>query len=124
MFRSAVATLPAQNIERAKAFYRDTLGFAVAQEDQDGSVRFAVGETMLMVYPSQFAGTNQATAAGLGVDDVSAVVAELRGKGVRFEDYDLGEIKTVDGIVTMPDGSRGAWFKDPEGNIIGIFDGE
>ncbi len=83
-----------------------------------------MGDTTLVVYPSQFAGTNQATAAGLGVDDVEEVVIDLRDKGIRFEEYDFGDFRTVDGIFTAPDGTRGAWFKDTEGNIIGLFDGE
>lgn len=64
-----------------------------------------------IIYPSQFAGTNRATAAGLAVQDFDAAIAELRSNGVVFEDYDLGEdFQTVDGIVTAPGGMRSAWF--------------
>ncbi len=76
---------------------------------------------MFLVYPSEFAGTSQATALGLQVGDIDAVVAELRSRGVEFQEFDFGEAKTVDGILAMPDGSRGAWFADTEGNIIGVF---
>ncbi len=124
MFREAVATLPAGDINRASKFYEEVLGFDVAPQGTDGSVRVRVGKNWIMVYPSEFAGTNQATAAGIGVEDVSAAVAHLRGRGVQFEEYDMGEIKTVDGVVTLPDGSKGAWFKDTEGNIVGLFDGD
>jgi len=72
------------------------------------------------VYPSQFAGTNQATAAAWQVDDLAAVVAALRERGVVFEEYDLGEIRTVDGIAVAPDGTKAAWSRDSEGNILGI----
>ncbi len=123
MFRGATATLPASDIDRAKKFYEDTLGFAVSDWEGDGSVKVKVGESWFGVYPSQFAGTNQATAVGIGVEDVEAAVAALRDKGVVFEEYDFGEFKTVDGIITMPDGTKGAWFKDTEGNIIGLNDG-
>ncbi len=123
MFLAATATLPASDIERAKKFYGDTLGFAVSDWEGDGSVKVKVGESWFGVYPSQFAGTNQATAVGIGVEDVEAAVAALRDKGVVFEEYDFGEFKTVDGIITMPDGTKGAWFKDTEGNIIGLNDG-
>ena len=74
-----------------------------------------------MLYPSAFAGTNQATAAGFMVDDFDATVAELRSNGVVFEEYDLGEgMATIDGVITLPDGNKGAWFKDSEGNILGL----
>lgn len=78
---------------------------------------------MFFLYPSQFAGTNEATALMLQVDDLDQSIAELRSKGVAFEAYDFGDIKTVDGIMTNPDGSRSAWFKDLDGNIIGIGSG-
>ncbi len=121
VFDMVVATLPASDIDRAKIFYRDQLGFEIDREDMDGSVRFRAGTAGFLVYPSAFAGTNQATAAGIGVKDFDAAEAELRRKGIRFEEYDLEGIQTVDGILTLPDGTRAAWFKDTEGNIIGLF---
>lgn len=123
VFLGAMATLPAEDLERAKKFYGETLGFELADWEGDGSIKVRVGDTWFGVYPSQFAGTNQATAVGIGVEDTEAAVSALRGRGVMFEEYDLGEIKTVDGIITMPDGTKGAWFKDSEGNIIGLNDG-
>lgn len=123
MFLGAAATLPAGDIDRAKTFYGETLGFEVTDWQGDGSVKVQVGESWFSVYPSQFAGTNQATAVGIGVEDVEAAVSTFRDRGVVFEEYDSGEIKTVDGIMTMPDGTKGAWFKDTEGNIVGLFDG-
>ena len=74
-----------------------------------------------MLYPSGFAGTNQATAAGWQVDDIEAVVAGLKANGVEFQEYDFDELKTVDGIATLPDGLKGAWFIDSEGNILSVF---
>ena len=124
VFREAVATLPAADIGRARKFYAETLGLEVTDQGEDGSARVQVGGSWVMVYPSQFAGTNQATALGIGVADVAEAVAHLRERGIEFEEYDFGEFKTVDGIITMPDGSHGAWFKDTEGNIVGLFDGE
>ncbi|MDR9451043.1 MAG: VOC family protein [Acidimicrobiia bacterium] len=123
MFRAAMATLPATDIDRARTFYQG-LGFEVGESEDDGSSRIQVGDTWIMLYPSAFAGTNQATAVGIGVDDVPAAVADLRGRNVQFEEYDFGEMKTVDGIITMPNGQKGAWFKDTEGNIVGLFDGD
>jgi len=121
VFDAIAATLPAADMARAKAFYRDKLTLEPYQEEADGSARYQVGETMLLIYPSEFAGTNQATAAGFAVSDIETVVSDLKGRGVAFDDLDYGELKTVDGIMTLPGGTRGAWFKDSEGNTIGVF---
>ena len=111
--------LPASDMARARAFYEQTLELPVVEEDL-GGVTFRCGEgSALLVYPSEFAGTNKATAAAFRVDDLDAVMSRLRERGVVFEDYDLPELKTVDGVATFGD-SRGAFFTDPEGNIIGL----
>ncbi len=116
------AGLPAADIERAKAFYEGTLGLPVVQ-DLEGALMFACGNgTMFFVYPSEFAGTNKATAAGFQVDDIQAVMEELRGKGVTFEEYDMPGLKTVDGVATLGP-SKSAWFKDTEGNILALVQG-
>lgn len=121
MFDAIAATLPAADMTRAKAFYREKLAMEPFQEEADRSARYQVGETMFLIYPSEFAGTNKATAAGFSVSDIETVVSDLRGHGVAFDEFDYGEAKTVDGIMTLPGGTRGAWFKDSEGNTIGIF---
>ena len=116
------AGLPAADIERAKAFYEGTLGLPIVQ-DLEGALMFACGNgTMFFVYPSEFAGTNKATAAGFQVDDIQAVMEELRGKGVTFEEYDMPGLKTVDGVATLGP-SKSAWFKDTEGNILALVQG-
>jgi predicted enzyme related to lactoylglutathione lyase len=121
MFMGAGATLPVSDLARAKAFYRDVLGLEPFQEEPGGSARYRVGDTMFMLYPSEFAGTNRATAMGLQVEDIDAAVAELRSRGAEFQDLDLGDVRTVDGVVTLPGGGRGGWFTDTEGNVIGVF---
>ena len=73
-----------------------------------------------MLYASQFAGTNQATAASLDVNDFDAAVEQLRSRGVAFEEYDMGEFRTENGVLTLPTGQKAAWFKDSEGNILAI----
>lgn len=118
------AALPASDIARAKEWYHQRLGLAPTEESPDGGLFYETGGTRFTVYPSAFAGTNQATAAGFSVDDFDAAISELRSNGVVFEEYDFGEdLKTVDGIATTPDGNRIAWFKDSEGNILGIGEG-
>ncbi len=115
------ATLPASDLERAKAWYASMFDIEPVETTPDGSYWFEFDGTRFMVYASQFAGTNQATAAAVGVDDVEAAVADLRSRGAVFEDYDFGDdFRTVDGILTSPEGRRTAWLKDSEGNILGI----
>ena len=115
------ATLPASDMERAKAWYSSVLQLEPKEITEDGSAWYEVGGTSFLVYASQFAGTNQATAAAIGVDDVEATVKELKARGAVFEDYDFGEdFRTVDGILTNPSGRKMAWLKDSEGNILGI----
>lgn len=114
-----MATLPAKDIVRARQFYEDVLGFDVAQEGPDGILYHARGSAFFL-YPSTFAGTNQATAVSFQVDDLPRLVDELRGKGVSFQEYDMPGLKTSNGIAEMPDGMTGAWFTDTEGNIISL----
>lgn len=111
-------TIPASNLARARRFYEETLGFVVDMVTPAGVI-YRAKDSMLFVYPSPFAGTNKATAAGFRVDDLPAIVADLKARGVSFEQYDLPDYKMVDGILRNPMGSS-AWFKDSEGNIIGL----
>ena len=116
-------TLPAADLARAKAWYSDKLGLEPVSEDAElGSAMYEVGGSRFLVYMSEFAGTNQATAANFTVEDFDNVVDQLRAKGVQLEDLDFGEMgATVDGVITSPDGSgKGAWFKDSEGNILAV----
>ncbi len=113
--------LAASDIGRARAWYREKLGLEPTRVGEGGDATYTTGGSEFLLYPSEFAGTNQATAAAWRVDDCAKAVAELKARGVVFEDYDFGEIKTVDGLLHLPDGSVGAWFKDSEGNILGLF---
>lgn len=88
------------------------LGFEPVGPQSDG--------TFFFVHPSDFAGSNQATGLAFMVPDIEAEMAELRQRGVRFEEYDLPGFRTVDGVATRPNGTRMAWFKDTEGNLIGL----
>ena len=113
------ASLAVTDIDRARAFYADTLGFPIARESEGGILFQGGGNSAFFVYPSQFAGTNKATSMAVNVTDFDDVVAELRGKGVTFIDYDFGDFKTENGVVQTPEGPA-AWFADPDGNIIGL----
>jgi catechol 2,3-dioxygenase-like lactoylglutathione lyase family enzyme len=115
----AVPTIAVSDLGRARKFYEETLGLKFMDETP-GGIRFQAGKgTWLFVYPSQFAGTNQATCMSFEVDDLVATVKDLRDRGVTFEEYDFPGLKTVDGIADMGE-EKGAWFKDLDGNILAI----
>jgi catechol 2,3-dioxygenase-like lactoylglutathione lyase family enzyme len=111
-------TLPASDMARAKAWYEEKLGLTPYNESPAG-MSYRTGNTRFDVYPTQYAGTAQNTAAGWIVDDVEKVVEELRGRGVVFEEYDFPGLKTVNGVAEI-EGERAAWFKDSEGNILAV----
>jgi catechol 2,3-dioxygenase-like lactoylglutathione lyase family enzyme len=113
------ATIAVTDLDRAKEFYGGTLGLAPKEERSDGVV-YESGGTWVLVYPSRFAGTNQATSMTFEVSDVEAVVEELVGRGVAFEQYDFPGLKTDARGIAEIQGERGAWFKDPDGNIIAV----
>ena len=120
------ATLPAQDVGRARAFYVGKVGLPASEspslEASDGRVGLMVGDgvNQLFVYPARTRSSGEFTQAVIQVPDVRAVVEEMRGRGVEFEEYDTPETRTVDGIARTPDGGEGAWFIDSEGNLVGI----
>lgn len=115
------ATLPASDFARAKAWYAEKLDLLpFAEDDQPGGAWYESGGVRFLLYQSTFAGTNRATAASFAVDDFEAAVAFLRDRGVTFEEYDFGDFKTENGVLTLPDGNQGAWFQDSEGNVLAI----
>lgn len=117
------ASLPASDLQRAMAWYADKLDLKPVDENE-GAVWYESGGSRFLVYQSQFAGSNQATAAGFAVDDFDAALSMLRDRGVTLENFDLGpDLATEDGVVTLPDGSKAAWFKDSEGNILAVSNG-
>jgi predicted enzyme related to lactoylglutathione lyase len=114
-----VPYLPAADIARARKFYEEKVGL-VAREEVAGGVIYECGNgSWVFLYPSGGAGTSKASQAFWQVDDVEAEVADLRSRGVVFEEYDLPGVKTVNGIATGG-GARAAWFKDSEGNILAV----
>jgi catechol 2,3-dioxygenase-like lactoylglutathione lyase family enzyme len=116
--------IPAKDVQKTRRFYEDVLGFSVQKEDPYG-ITYQSGGTQFNLYETQFAGTAQHTLIGWGVDDIESVVDDLASKGVTFEQYDMGELKTnAKGIADMArrSGEKGAWFKDPEGNILSLWE--
>jgi catechol 2,3-dioxygenase-like lactoylglutathione lyase family enzyme len=121
MFESATAhaTVAVSDLDRARKFYQDALGFEVMEERADGVTYKDGAGGWFLVYPSQFAGTAKSTYMSFDVANVEEAVKELRDRGVVFEDYDMPGLKTVDGIAEIQ-GAKGAWFKDPDGNILAV----
>jgi catechol 2,3-dioxygenase-like lactoylglutathione lyase family enzyme len=114
--------LPASDLERAKRWYSDKLGLDPVEEDEYGGAQYETGGGTFLVYTSEFAGTNKATAAGFRVENFDAAIAELRANGVVFEEVEFAELgASVDGVISTPDGKdKAAWFKDSEGNILSL----
>jgi catechol 2,3-dioxygenase-like lactoylglutathione lyase family enzyme len=121
-----VTRLPAQDLERARAFYADKLGLEPAEE-RPGGLRYQLPGSEFVLFASAGAPSGDHTQMAFEVDDLAVVVAELRRRGVVFEEYDLPGLATVDGIAHIEGnypskgtGERGAWFRDSEGNMLGI----
>jgi len=115
------ATIPAKDLEGTRRFYEDVLGCQILRETPAG-ISYRTGDSFFDLYPTQFAGTAQHTLGGFVVGDVDAKVAELVANGVTFEQYDMPGLKTDENGIADLGGERGAWFKDPEGNILSIFE--
>ena len=114
------AYIPAADIARARKFYEEKLGFK-PKEEVAGGVIYEFGEgTLSFMYPTPNAGTSKASQAFWRVDDVEREVAELKARGVKFEEYDFPGLKTVNGVATGETG-KAAWFKDSEGNIMAVI---
>jgi catechol 2,3-dioxygenase-like lactoylglutathione lyase family enzyme len=112
--------LPATDLERARRFYAEKLGLKPAQQRPDGLRYDCADGTAFFLFPTSRSNRSGHTQAGIEIPDIEAAVAELKSRGVVLEEYDTPELKTVDGIATEPDGTRAAWFKDSEGNLLGL----
>ena len=114
-------TLPATDMQRAKDFYQNKLGLQLKESnDEAEALTFACGNgTSLVVYKRGAPPKAENTAAHFRVSGLEAEMQALRDKGVVFEEYDYPTLKTVNGVADMG-GIKGAWFKDSEGNIIGL----
>ena len=113
------ATLAVKDLAAARRFYEDVLGLHDTIMEADYAVVYKSGDSAIQVYPSQYAGTNQATAATWDVQDIAAVVEDLKSKGVSFEKFDMpAEAGSWDGDVLVSENEKAAWFKDPDGNTL------
>jgi len=110
--------VPAADVERARAYWEGILGFRPTTV-LPTAVIYECLDSWFAISRSSGAGTSQATALAFMSEDLEADVADLKGRGVTFEEYDYPTLRTVDSIAQMA-GFRAAWFKDSEGNIVGL----
>ena len=121
--RDVVATIAVRDLKAARRWYEEKLGLAVLSLEGDEAVTYRAGESKLLVYRSQFAGTNKATAATWTIDgDLDAEVRALKGKGITFEHYEFPDVRHEGDVHVLGD-TRAAWFKDPDGNILALVTG-
>jgi catechol 2,3-dioxygenase-like lactoylglutathione lyase family enzyme len=111
--------LPATDLERAKRFYADKLGLTPESEGPDGLFYRCGGGTRFLVFPSRGTASGTHTQMTWNTTAIEAAVAELKARGVVFEDYDTPEVKTINSVATLGQ-SKGAWFKDSEGNMLAL----
>jgi catechol 2,3-dioxygenase-like lactoylglutathione lyase family enzyme len=114
-----VPYIPVADVARARKFYEDKIGLTPKEQYAGGLIYECGDGSWVFMYPSAGAGTSKASTAFWAVADVVAEVAELKSRGVLFEEYDMPGIKTVNGIASGG-GAKTAWFKDTEGNILAI----
>lgn len=110
------AYIPASDVARARKFYEQLVGLT-PKEDYAGGVIYECGGAEVFLYPTDNAGTSKASQAYWQVDDVEAEVAELKSRGVVFEEY---EGMAMRNSIAAGGGAKTAWFKDTEGNILAI----
>jgi len=114
------AYLPVSDVARARKFYEEKLGFKPKQEVAGGVIYEFGQHTACFLYPTPNAGTSKASQAFWQVEDIEREVAELKARGVTFEEYNAPHLKTVNSIATGG-GAKSAWFKDTEGNILAVI---
>jgi catechol 2,3-dioxygenase-like lactoylglutathione lyase family enzyme len=119
--RMIVPTIPVSDLDRARLFYGETLGLEQLWENP-ASIRFRAGPSSEVSTFKRPGLTTEHTLAHFEVDDIEAAVRELEGKGVAFVDYTEGPLVTT-GHIAQLGPARGAWFRDPDGNFLGLRQG-
>jgi catechol 2,3-dioxygenase-like lactoylglutathione lyase family enzyme len=121
--KDAMATIAVRDMNAARKFYEGTVGLKLVNDMMPEAVTFKSGSSKVLVYRSQYAGTNKATAVTWAVGgDLEKIVQGLKAKGVSFEHYDMPGV-TRKGDVHVGGGPDAAWFKDPDGNILALVSG-
>jgi catechol 2,3-dioxygenase-like lactoylglutathione lyase family enzyme len=117
--RRTHTTLPTTDLERSRSFYEGVLGFTPSDVSPGGVTYESADGTTFLVFPSTGRAAGTHTQMGFTVPDIEAEVRELKERGVSFETYDMAGFDPAISIASFP-GLRSAWFKDPDGNLLGI----
>ena len=115
----AVAMLPVIDLDRARRFYEETLGLPTPKVRPSGEARYDGGGSCFALYPRSTPTRADHTALSFEVADIDGEMKALKARGVRFEEYDLPGLKTLNGVCVLG-AERAAWFRDPDGNILCI----
>jgi catechol 2,3-dioxygenase-like lactoylglutathione lyase family enzyme len=116
------ASIPAHDIDRAKRWYEEKLGLTPTMDLGAGGLLYTTGNTNFVMYQTPSAGTGKHTLAAWVVPDIDKEMADLRARGVEFEDYAMGDQgpTTEKGVARDASGGAAAWFTDSEGNILAV----
>jgi len=122
-----VATrIPVRDLEKARAFYSEKLGLDPVEE-RPGGLLYRCGGTEFALFASSGTSSGTHTQMGWSVEDIEATVADLRSRGLEFEEVEMPGIEVEDGIARIPgnypskgSGERAVWFRDPDGNVFGV----
>jgi catechol 2,3-dioxygenase-like lactoylglutathione lyase family enzyme len=121
--KEAMATIAVKDARAARKFYEGILGLKLVSDEMPEAQVYQSGKSKVLVYQSQYAGTNKASAATWPVgNDLEKVVQALKAKGVVFEHYDLPGL-TRKGDIHVGGGTKAAWLKDPDSNILALVSG-
>ena len=119
--KTSSANIAVKDLEIAKNFYENTLGLKKIDTFEDEVIVYKSGNSSIVVYRSEFAGTNKSTCVTWAVgDDIENIVSDLKNKGVRFEHYDIPNT-TLNGNIHIDGSMKVVWFKDPDGNILNLI---
>jgi catechol-2,3-dioxygenase len=122
--REPMTTIAVKDLARAKSFYQEKVGLKPLGSEQESVMVYRSGKSKVLLYQSQYAGTNKATAATWPVgEDIEKEIQSLKKKGITFEHYDMPG-GTWQGDVLQGEGMKSAWFKDPDGNVIALVSGD
>jgi catechol 2,3-dioxygenase-like lactoylglutathione lyase family enzyme len=121
--KDCLATIAVRDLNAGKRFYEGTLGLKPIAHEGEEAVTYKAGASKLLIYRSEYAGTNKATAVHWIVGpDIDRIARDLKAKGVVFEHYDLPGLK-LEGDIHSAGSFKTAWFKDPDGNILSLVTG-
>ena len=120
---NATPMIAVSDVDRARSFYEEKLGLTTTDTMGQEVATMKSGDTLINVYKPEHAGTNKATALTFDVNDIESEIETLKAKGIFFEHYDMDGLDRR-GDLYVGEGMKTAWFKDPDGNILSLFEGD